>query len=195
LREPDTPVIVQMAAVAALSRMGYRDAISLLRPLARHQDIHLRLFAARALAEFGEPVDEAMVAEALGSDDYVVRLEAAEVLGATGAAGAAGTLRSMARNDFHGAVRDAATQALLRQQLRGKSRAGQLAVLRGALEGATRGTALWVIQTMLAEGGKEGRAEVEALGAKDNRLGERCRAHLVFTSGNLPANSPAEERP
>jgi len=184
LREPENPVGLQLAAIAALARTGYRDGTSVLRPFAQDADPHLRLFAIRALAELGEPVAPESIQSALHSDDYVVRLEACEALSALGGADLLETLQTAARSDVHEAVRDAATQALLTREIRGQTQAEKVSILQRAMADGRRLTSLWILRTLLREGGQEGRVLVETLGAEDTWLGERCRVHLILTAGN-----------
>jgi hypothetical protein len=184
LREPQNPVGLSLAAIAALARIGYQDGAGVLRPFAQHENPHLRLFAVRALAELGEPVDPEPLMSALHSDDYVVRLEACEALGALGGADLLETLQDAAGNDVHEAVRQAAAQALLIRKIRGQTLAGKVSVLQFAMADAGRLTSLWIVRTLLREGGPDGRALVEALGTEDTWLGERCRTHLILMAQN-----------
>ena len=55
--EADCPKGVQLVAIATLARIGYKDGGSAIRPFLEDQDIHVRLFASRALCELGEPVN------------------------------------------------------------------------------------------------------------------------------------------
>jgi HEAT repeat protein len=180
LREPDCPTGVQLAAISALARLHCRDEINAIRPFTQNADIHLRLYAARALAEFSEPVDEAFLLASLEDKDYVVRQEAC---GALGAAGITGKLAWLAGNDPHEAVRAAAAQAVLEHGLRGQPADTKMAILRDALPQADRLTTTWILRTMLAQGGAPGRALVEELAQHDDRLGERSRAYLTLVAG------------
>ncbi len=171
----DCPVGMRLAAIAALARMHYGEAAGTIRAFTRSEDIHVRLFAARALAEFGEAVDREFLLAALADGDYVVRQEAC---GALGAAGVGGPLQELAGRDPHQAVRAAAAQAVLECRMRGRPAAGKLAVLRDALPGADHLTATWILRAMLEQGGDEGRALVQSLAAGGGRLGERSRAYL-----------------
>ncbi|MCF7733906.1 MAG: HEAT repeat domain-containing protein [Akkermansiaceae bacterium] len=196
LREPDQAIGLRLAALAAVARIGYREGIPELREFVDHEDPHLRLFAARALAELGERIDLDPLRVALDHEDYVVRLEACDVLGAVRATGDLLTdrLRVMAREDFHEAVRSAAQQALLRQALRGQTPPERIRILGAALKDADRLTALWVVRKTLQEGTPEARVLVEAYGARDDWLGERCRAHLILAPPRQPSTVPGEAR-
>ena len=180
LREPDCPQGVQLVAIAALARMDYREAADAIRPFTQNDDIHLRLFAVRALAEWGEPVDHALLTTALQGDDYIARQEACEVLAVT--TDSPELLKRLSRDDPHEAVRDAANRALLVRQLRGQTAEGKVVILRAALPAAEPRTATWIVRTMLEQGGAQGRAAVEELATRDDRLGERSRAYLTMAS-------------
>ena len=180
LRQPKCSTGVQLAVIAALARMQYREAADVIRPFTQSADIHQRLYAARALAEFGEPVDEAFLLASLENKDYVVRQEAC---GALGAAGVTGKLGLVAVNDSHEAVRAAAAQAVLEHGMRGQPVAAKVEILRDALPDADRLTTTWIVRSMLAQGGDAGRAFVEELATHDDRLGERSRAYLILAAG------------
>jgi hypothetical protein len=180
LREPDCPQGLQLVAIAALARMNYQEAAEAIRPFTQNDDIHLRLFAARALAEWGEPVDQTLLTTALQGDDYIARQEACEVLAVT--TDSPELLKRLSHDDPHEAVRDAANRALLVRQLRGQTAEGKVVILRAALPAAEPRTATWIVRTMLEQGGTQGRAAVEELAAHDDRLGERSRAYLIMAS-------------
>ncbi len=181
LREPDCPHGVQLVAIAALARMNYREGKDVVRAFAQHKDIHARLFVARALAEFGEAVDQGFVTASLQSKDYIVRQEACELLAF--APDATAPLEQMSRTDPHEAVRDTAGRALLERKLRGQQATAKTAILREALPQAQPRTVAWIIRTMLEQGGKEGRALVEELAERNDHVGERSRVGLVLAGG------------
>jgi hypothetical protein len=180
LHELDCPQGVQLVAIAALARMNYRQAADAIRAFTQNDDIHVRLFAAHALAEWGEPVDHALLTTALQGDDYIARQEACEVLAVT--TDPPELLKRLSRDDPHEAVRDAANRALLVRQLRGETAEAKVAMLRDALPAAEPRTATWIVRTMLEEGGATGRAAVEELATHDDRLGERSRAYLLMAA-------------
>jgi len=182
LRDPACPNGVRLVSIATLARIGYREGAAAIRPCTEDPDLHLRLFAWRALAELGEPVNRDFLLAALQNEEYLIRQEACEALAAAGGAGLSDRLQSMARNDPHEAVRDAAAQALLQQEIRGLTPARKLALLGRRLEGAERHNALWIIQTILAQCGKEGRAFVSTLASESSRLGERASALLILSA-------------
>jgi hypothetical protein len=182
LSEPDCPTGVQLVAISALARIGYREAASALRPFMEHDDIHVRLFANRALAELGEPVDKPFLFGALDSTDYLARQEACEALWPVADSDVTGRLRLLAANDPHEAVRDAAARSLLQRELTGRTQSGKLGLLAGALDQADRHTATWIVQTILNECGDGGRAFVERLGRRDDHVGERSRVLLTFNA-------------
>ena len=57
-----------------------------------------------------------------------------------------------------------------------------MAILRDALPAAEPRTATWIVRTMLAQGGAQGRAAVEELATHNDQLGERSRAYLIMAS-------------
>jgi len=182
LGEAGCPKGVQLVAIATLARIGYKDAENSIRPFLEDRDIHVRLFASRALGELGEPVNRDILFSALQDSEYLVRQEACEALGAVGGADVTGKLQSIAASDPHEAVRDAASQALLQSEIRGHTPTEKLALLKGSLERAERHNALWILQTILAQCGDNGRAFVGSLAAEDGRLRERALAFLILSS-------------
>lgn len=185
LREEGCPQGVELVAIGTLARIGYRDGAEAIRPFLEDPDMHLRLFASRALAELGQPVNREFLFSALQNGDYLIRQEACEALGAAGGADITEKLQMMATNDVHEAVRDAASQSLLQSQIRDLAPAEKLAMLRGSLEGAERHNASWILQTILAQCGAEGRAFVGTLAAQDSHVGERSLAFLLLSSNTL----------
>jgi hypothetical protein len=180
LNSPEAGLNLQMAAMSTLSRIGFKDGAAALIPFAQSENVHLRLFAARAQAELGEPVDKAFLLSALKNNDYVARQEASEALWKIPDADVTEALTAIAKNDFNEAVRDAASQSLLRREIAGLSPAEKVAILQRALEGAGRLTALWILRTVLEEAGVAGRSYVETVAAREDFLGERSRAYLVL---------------
>lgn len=174
---------LQMAALSTIARVGFRDGASAVSRFLENDNIHIRLFATRALAELGEPVNQEFLLAALQNTDYVVRQEAAETLWAVAGQDITEKLQTVAKNDFNEAVRDAAAQSLFRRELQGRNAAEKVVLLNSALDGTGRLTALWILRTMLEQGGAEGRAAVTQLASRDDRLGERARAYLIFTNG------------
>ena len=185
LREEGCPQGVELVAIGTLARIGYREGAEAIRPFLEDPDMHLRLFASRALAELGQPVNREFLFSALQNVDYLIRQEACEALAAAGGADITAKLQWMATNDSHEAVRDAASQSLLQRQIRDRTPTEKLALLRGSLEGAERHNAPWILQTILAQCGDEGRAFVGTLASEDSRLGERSLAFLLLSSNNV----------
>jgi HEAT repeat protein len=180
LNSPQATINLQMAAVSTLSRIQSPDAAAVITPFTQAENIHLRLFATRALAELGETVDQGFLLSCLQSDDYVVRQEASETLWRIDGQDVSDALKAVAKGDSNEAVRDAASQALLRRDLTRRSPAEKTEILRRSLESTERLTALWILRTALEEGGIEGRLFVQAVAARDDLLGERSRVYLVL---------------
>jgi len=180
LNTPGVSINLEMAAIACLSRIGFRGGAADITPFTQAENIHLRLFATRALAELGEMVDKEFLLSSVRSDDYVVRQEASETLWKVDGQDITDTLRAVAKTDFNEAVRDAASQALLRREMAERNPNEKLEILRKALGGAERLTALWILRSILDETGTEGRTFVETIASRDDFLGERSRAYLVL---------------
>jgi len=180
LNAPGVSINLEMAAISCLSRIGFRGGADDITPFTLAENIHLRLFATRALAELGEMVDKEFLLSSVRSDDYVVRQEASETLWRVAGQDITDTLSAVAKSDFNEAVRDAASQALLRREMAERNPNEKLEILRKALGGAERLTALWILRSILDETGTEGRAFVEIIASRDDFLGERSRAYLVL---------------
>ena len=163
LSEPNCPRGVQLVAISTLARIGYRQAASTINIFTKHEDVHIRLFAHRALAEFGEPVDRQFLLSALDDKNYIVREEACGALAAVEGEDITQRLQYVAGYDFHESVRTAARIGLLERQLKGRSSAEKLDILRKAMASPERRTAPWIIRTILNKCGPEGRAFVEQL--------------------------------
>jgi len=188
LESPRSPDNLRLAAIAVVARLGYREGVPAVAPFEQNEQIHLRLFATRALAELGEPVDRTSLLSAAQDDDYVVRQEASEALWAVAGDEVTATLKRMAQSDGNEAVRAAAAQSLLRRELRGRSAHEKTRILQQSLEKADRLTRLWTVHTLLQEGQEEGRAFLETLAERPDPLGEqvRTRLTLAIASGKAP---------
>ena len=180
LSAPEAGVNLQMAAISTLSRIGYKAGAEVIEPFARSDNIHLRLFAIRAQAEMGETTDKAFLMLALHHEDYVARQEASEALWNSQGQDVTDALGAAAKGDFNEAVREAASQALLRREIAGRSPEEKAAILQKSLTSADRLTALWILRTVLDEGGTSGRSFVEATAEREDFLGERSRAYLML---------------
>ena len=112
LNGPETPLSVQRVAVAALARIGYTAALADLSLLTQHEDVRMRLFANRALAELGGTADKAFLLSCLGDGDFTVREDACGALAMVAGEDVAMALADRAAGDVNSAVRDAAAQAL-----------------------------------------------------------------------------------
>jgi hypothetical protein len=179
LSEPNCPRGVQLVAISTLVRIGYQQAASAISLFTKHEDVHIRLFAHRALAEFGEPVDRQFLLSALNDQNYIFRQEACGALAAIEGEDITQRLQFVAGHDFHESVRTAARIGLFERQIRGQTPAEKLRILRNALEPADRRTAPWIIRTILDKCGPEGRTFVEQLSLRDDKIGERARAFLI----------------
>ncbi len=192
LSEPNCPAGVQLVAISTLARIGYRQAASTISLFTEHEDVHIRLFAYRALAEFNEPVDREFLLSALDDQDYIVRQEACGALAAVEGEDITQRLQSVTEHDFHESVRTVARIGLLNRQICDRAPSEKLRFLRNALEPVERRTAPWIIRTILDKCGPEGRAFVEELSTRDDKIGERARAFLIARV-NSSSTSPLEQ--
>lgn len=192
LSEPNCPAGVQLAAISTLARIGYREAAIAIREFEQHEDIHLRLFASRALAEFGEPVERQYVISALENQDYVVRKEACEALATVEGEDIAERLATAAQTDYNEAVRIAARIALLCRETRIQTASQKLTTFQNALDKADRRTASWILWRILRECGPEGRSFIETLGSQDTVGGERARTFLTLSGQPFSSPLPVE---
>jgi HEAT repeat protein len=181
LNSPAASLNLQMAALSTLARIGFKEGAAAVRPFTQAENIHVRLFATRALAELGETIDQKFLLSALRNEDYVARQEASEALWKIEGQDVTDAIRAVAKSDFNEAVRDAASQALLRREIAGRNSPEKVEILRKSLDNAERLTALWILRTILDEAGTEGHAFVETISSRNDFLGERSRAYLVLS--------------
>jgi hypothetical protein len=193
LSEPNCPWGVQLVAISTLARINDQKAASAIRQFAEHEDIHLRLFAYRALAEFGEPVDRQFLMSALDDRNYIVRQEACGALAAIQGKDVTQILQSVAEHDFHESVRTTTKFGLLDRQIRGRRPDEKLLILRNTLELAERRVIPWIIQKILYKCGPEGRAFVEKLSIHNDKIGERAKAFLIAQSGSISTSPSGQE--
>jgi hypothetical protein len=181
LNSPETPLNLQMAAISTLARIGYPAAIPAITSFAQAENPHIRLFATRALTELSQPIDETFLFSSIKSDDYVIRQEASEALWKIDGQSAADALGRLAAQDANEAVRDGASQALLRRELDAQhDQSRKVDILRNSLDHAERLTATWILRTALDQLGDQGHSFVEGVASRDDSLGERARAYLIF---------------
>jgi len=181
LNSPKTPLNLQMAAISSLARIGFAAAVPTITAFTKADNLHIRLFATRALTELGQPIDETFLFSSIKSDDYVIRQEASEALWKIQGQSAADALWRLAAQDSNEAVRDGASQALLRRELQDHhDQSSKVDVLRKSLDRTERLTATWILRTALDQFGNEGHTFVEGVASRDDFLGERARAYLIF---------------
>ena len=180
LKDPNVEANLRMAAISMLARVGFKDGVAAITPFAQDENIHVRLFATRALAELGAAIDKDFLISALKSEDYVVRQEASETLWKTEGQDVTDALHAVVKSDFNEAVRDAASQALLRREIAGRNPSEKVQILRKSLDSAERLTALWILRTVLEEAANEGRSFIETIAERNDSLGERSRAYLIL---------------
>jgi hypothetical protein len=190
LSEPGCPGGVQQVAISVLTRIGYKRAVPDIRRFAGHENPNIRLFAYRALAGFGEPVDTKFLLSSLKSQDYVVRQDACGALTEVSGDGITKALSSVAENDSNESVRSIAKIGLLTRQIRNRPATEKLDTLLIALESAERRTIPWIIKTILKEGGPKGREHILKLAGKDDKTGERSRLFLIADDPSLSTQIP-----
>jgi hypothetical protein len=182
LSDPGCPAGVRLIAISTLARVGYQPAASHIRPFTNDEDAHVRLFAFHALAELGQPVDATYLFAALDKADYVIRQEACEALGCIPGEQVRQRLALLAAGDPHEAVRDAATQALLRREIAGRAPSEKLAILSAALGTADRHVADWILQTLSRDCGDDGRSVVLRRCAGEDYIGQRSLTLLTLAA-------------
>ena len=182
LAEPGCPPVVQQVAISALARIGDKEAAAAIQPFLQNENIHTRLFANWALGRLGADVDRPFLLQSLDSQDYTVREESIQALGALGDPQIQDRLIALASHDPNQSVRSAARQALLEEKLQGKRDSDKAAILEGALSSPERKLTPWIIQTLIRQCGAEGIQKVEQLSQRDDYVGDRARAFLIWHS-------------
>jgi len=182
LKQENCPSGVKLVAISTLGRIGYREAATAIRSFCDHEDMHTRLFACRALAGFGEPVDKQFMLSALNDEDYMIREEACGALTSVEGGDVNAKLKFMAEQDSNESVRVGARIALLERQIGNQASDIKLNILSNSLGNADRRTRIWIIQAILEQCGAVGQAFVEELAAREDTMGERARAFLVLNA-------------
>ena len=169
--------------IAALARLGFRDAIPHIRPLTTHANIHLRLFALRAMAELGEDCDTKILVQALNHNDYLVRQEACAALGAVGRQATIAKLNEVADTDHHSSVRREAQIAILRITISKQPLAQRVNLLEQALVHKDGRIASWAISTLATRCGDQGRAVLREQAKQNSRIGHKSSVSLLMSLG------------
>ncbi|MCX7044085.1 MAG: HEAT repeat domain-containing protein [Candidatus Sumerlaeota bacterium] len=182
LIEPGCPPMVQQVAISALARIGDKEAASAIQSFQQTENIHTRLFANWALGQLGASVDRPFLLQSLDSQDYTVREEGIQALGALEDPQVQDRLSALASDDPNQSVRSAARQALLEKKIQGKLDGDKATILEGALSSPERKLTPWIIQTLIQRCGSEGIQRVAQLSQRDDYVGDRARALLVWHS-------------
>jgi hypothetical protein len=182
LKDPDCPPGMQLVAISTLARIGYQEGVDSIRPYTNNKDIHIRLFASRALAELGQPVDREFLFTELKNPDYIVREEACGALGALKDEEVTHSLQVIAKEDKNEAVRISASQALIQQEIEGRTQPEKVLILKKDIETADRRTAVWIVQKFIDECGAEGLAYIQELAKRNDRIGEQAREIIIFSA-------------
>ncbi|MFI4910666.1 MAG: HEAT repeat domain-containing protein [Sedimentisphaeraceae bacterium JB056] len=179
LCDSNCPQSIQLVAISALARIGYEEASPVIRGFVENENPRIRLFACRALAEFGEPVNIQFLLTSLNHQDYIVRQDACGALAVLEGEDITLALSSMATNDFNESVRSVAQISLLKRKIRNQTQLDKLSILKKALEKAEHRTIPWIIKTTLKECGSEGKRHVKQVSGRDDEIGERASAFLI----------------
>ena len=186
LEDPALSPGVQLPAISALARIGYAEAVEPLRAFTTNDNRQVSLFAWRALQELGQAADRDFLLPILEDKDYVMRGDACGALALVDGDAIVLRLRQVAEQDENQAVRQEAHQALIRRALNGRSPSEKSILLQGELEKAEFFTRTWILRTLLEEGGEAGRAVVEAMVGKDDRMAERAETYLLWNAARQP---------
>ncbi len=193
LTEANCPAGVQQVAISTLARIGYQNASSAIGLFTEHENVSIRLFAYRALAQFGKPVDIQFLFFSLKSQNFVVRQDACRALAAVEGEDAEPVLKSVAERDNNESVRSAAQIGLLERSIRKRPAAEKLEILKTALGNAERRTETWIIRTIVEECGPAGRGYIRGLARRDDRIGERAASFLIAEEGIVSTTPQIEE--
>jgi hypothetical protein len=180
LRDPFEESDVHMIAIAALAMIGYREATNDIRSFAESNDLQMRLFANRSLAELGQPIDREFLLQALMNDHYTIRESACYTLALVIDDYIHDRLLQVAEDDPNQAVRAAARLALLRIDTIERQESEALQVLANALHEADRYSEAELIHLILKQCGEEGRQFIASLSQRDDSLGERAGTLLLW---------------
>lgn len=168
--------------IATLARLKYRPAISSIEPFINHENPLVRIFALRALAELGQSVDKKILFSFLESEDYVIRQETCGALGVIGGYDAIIKLQSMAQNDWHEAVRDAAQMALYEIEARGLKHAQQCTFYEQMALNSDKKISNWAIQKLAHECGENGKEMLRKLARHDTSQGRKSAVYLILSN-------------
>ena len=177
---------IQLPAISALARIGYVEAVDSLRALTTNGNRQVSLFAWRALQELGQAADRDSLLPILDDEDYVMRGDACGALALVAGDAIVLRLRQIEEQDENQAVRQEAHQALIRRALHGRSPSEKSVLLQGELEKAEFFTQTWILRSLLEEGGEAGRAAVEAMAEKGDRMAERAGTYLLWNAARQP---------
>jgi HEAT repeat protein len=177
--------------IATLARLRYRAAIPKIEPYLRHENLLVRIFAARALAEFGQRPDAQFLFEALSDKDFVVREAACGALGSYGGSDAAVEyLREMTENDPVQSVRQEARVSLLRMEAADMNEAERARFLEPLIGRPEKKVRAWAIDSLALECGRQGQTILRESISIHHREEQKIAFYLLALS-NI-ANNPEE---
>lgn len=191
LDEPERGPTEKRIIISTLARLKYRAAIPKIEEYLTHENLLVRIFSARALAELGQAIDVAILFEALQNEDYVIRQEACGAFGSVGGSNAAVKLDEISRMDTHRSVRRAAKLALNRIEMSSMSRAEKATFLVELLSDPDKKARSWAIRLLATECGEEGTTKLREIASQPTREGRKAADQLLMLTG--ASNNAAEE--
>jgi len=183
LEKPGRRSTEKRILIALLARLGYHEGIAAMRPYLDHEDLLVRIYAVRSLAELGEHPNTDILVKATEDKDYVIREEACAALGSCGGSAASGRLTEMAKGDPISSVRQQARIGLLRIES-AMMRDGERAVfLERLLSESDRTVRDWAVRSLATECGMDGRRILRKTAAGLTAQGRKSAFYLLVLPG------------
>jgi hypothetical protein len=183
LREPKCPEGVLQVVISTLARINYKDALAEISRFTQHNNVHIKIFANRALAGFGHQVDYQWLLSLLDNQNFVIRKDACGALAAVQGGDIEQILKSVADSDLNESVRSAAEIGILERKILKRTPAESLEILRDALSKAEYRTVPWIIKRVLKSCGPSGRSFISNQAQRGDRIGELANALLIAKEG------------
>jgi HEAT repeat protein len=183
LDKPNRSPTEKRIMIATLARLNYRTAIPKIKEYLTHENLLVRIFSARALAELGQTVDAAILFDALQNEDYVVRQEACGALGSVGGPNVISKLEDVSQNDPHSSVRSAARIALNRSKTSRLPEAEKSRLIKGLVSDPDKNVRSWAIETLDRECGENGKKSLREMASQQTSEGRKAAIHLLMTAG------------
>jgi hypothetical protein len=182
LSDTNTPQSVQLVTISTLARVKYVQSVPIIKKFTTHNDIRVRLFAYRALAELGESIDTELLLSSLDDSDYTVRQDACGALSAIKGDDLTQILETVADYDANESVRSIAKIGLIDRKTNGLDQLEKLNLLKKELEVAPRRVKAWIIKKVLKECGLAGKNYISQTAKKKDETGECSRVFLAAFS-------------